>query len=105
MIITTTMTSLPFCGFPTGVSGYQVKKDLKLSPLKYFNQRLSNYTQRFASDPDYKFLNLSLTQDLKLQIQINITMKKVAIQLLKFRLKTFLKESSHLLPMTKLTIS
>ena len=29
--------------------------EIKLSPAKYFNQRLLNFTQMFASDPDYVF--------------------------------------------------
>ena len=48
-----------------------------MRPVKYFNQRLLNYTQIFASNPDYIFFALSVTQQLKLQSQINIAMKKV----------------------------
>ena len=39
--------------FPTGKFGYKVKRNITLSPVKYFNQRLLNYTQKFASDSDY----------------------------------------------------
>lgn len=39
--------------FRTGKFGYKVKRDLKLSPTKYFNQRLLNQKQHFASDSDY----------------------------------------------------
>ena len=38
--------------FPTGKFGYQVKRNVTLSPVKYFNQRLLNYIQKFASDSD-----------------------------------------------------
>ena len=35
---------------PTGKFGYKVKRDIHITPVKYFNQRLLNYTQNFASD-------------------------------------------------------
>ena len=57
--------------------GYKVERKIKLSPVKYFNQRLLNFTQMFASDPDYVFFALSVTQQMKLQSQINIALKKV----------------------------
>ena len=34
--------------FPRGKFGYKVERDIKLSPSKYFNRRLFNYTQLFA---------------------------------------------------------
>ena len=63
--------------FPTGKYGYTVKRDIKLIPVKYFNQRLLNYTQMFASEADYIFYALSVTQELKLNSQINIALKKI----------------------------
>ena len=54
------------CLFPEGKFGYKVERKIKLSPVKYFNQRLLNHTQIFASDPDYIFVALSVTQQLKL---------------------------------------
>ena len=51
---------------------------LLVSPVKYFNQRLLNYKQNFASDADYTFFALSVTQQLNLNSQINIAMKKVS---------------------------
>ena len=65
------------CLFPEKKFGYKVERKIKLSSVKCFNQRLLNYAQIFASDPDYIFFALSVTQQLKLQSQINITMKKV----------------------------
>ena len=41
--------------FPTGKFGYKVERNVKLSPVRYFNQRLLYYTQKFASDADYIF--------------------------------------------------
>ena len=62
---------------PTGKFGYSTDREIKLSPVKYFNQRLLNYTQMFASDSDYIFYAHSVLQQLNLQSRINIAMKKV----------------------------
>uniref|UniRef100_A0A7M5V9S6 ATP-dependent DNA helicase n=2 Tax=Clytia hemisphaerica TaxID=252671 RepID=A0A7M5V9S6_9CNID len=64
--------------FPKGKFGYKVERDVKLSPSKYFNQRLLNEKQNFASDPDYIFYACSVLQQLRLSNQINIAMKKVS---------------------------
>ena len=64
------MLAHPFL-FPTGKFGYTHARDVKLSPCKYFNQRL------LASDPDYIFYAQSVTQHLNLNSCINIAMKKV----------------------------
>ena len=45
--------------------------------VKYFNQRLLNYKQKFAADSDYIFYALSVMLQLNLNSQINIAMKKV----------------------------
>ena len=63
--------------FPTGKYGYKVERETKLSPVKYFNQRLLNYKQKFAADSDYIFYALSVMLQLNLNSQINIAMKKV----------------------------
>ena len=44
--------------FPKGKFGYKVERNVSLSPVKCFNQRLLNYTQKFASDSDYIFLQI-----------------------------------------------
>ena len=62
--------------FPTGKFGFKVDRDVPLSAARYFNQRLLNYTQLFASDSDYIFYALSVTQSLKLISQVNIAIKK-----------------------------
>ena len=61
-----------------GKFGYQVERDVKLSPGKYFNQRLLNYKQTFASCSDYIFFVQFVLQQLKLQNQINIAVKMVS---------------------------
>ena len=63
--------------FPTGKYGYRVEREIKLSPVKYFNQRLLNYKQKFSSDSDYIFYALTVMQQLNLNSQINIAMKKM----------------------------
>ena len=63
--------------FPMSTFGYKVSREIKPSPSKYFNQSLFNYIQLFASDPDYKFFALSVTQHFKFQSQINVRTKKV----------------------------
>ena len=56
--------------FPTGKFGYKVVREIKLSPVKYFNQRLLNYTQRFAADSDYIFFANFVTQQVNLRNRI-----------------------------------
>ena len=63
--------------FSTGKFGFRVERDNKLSPIKYFNQCLLNYKQKFAADSDYIFYALSVTLQLNLNSQINMAMKKV----------------------------
>ncbi|XP_066935952.1 uncharacterized protein [Clytia hemisphaerica] len=63
--------------FPTGKFGYTYNRDEKLSPCRYFNQRLLNYTQKFSSDSDYIFYAQSLLQHLNLNNSINTALKKI----------------------------
>ena len=56
--------------FPTGKFGYQVQRDPPLSPVKYFNQRFLNYTQKFASDSDYIFFAHSVLLKLNLKTKL-----------------------------------
>ena len=64
--------------FPLGKFGFQIKGHTSLSPTKYFNQRLLNYTQKFSSDSDYIFFAHKIMQSVNLNNQINIAMRKVA---------------------------
>ena len=72
--------------FPTGKFGYKVQRNVPLSPVKYFNQRLLNYTQKFASDSDYIFFAHSVMQRIYLNNQINIAMRKVSANTLTARM-------------------
>ena len=64
--------------FPSGKFGYKAKRDIPLSPVKYFNQRLLNYTQRFASNTDYIFFAQYVLQIASLCSSINMAFKKVS---------------------------
>ena len=63
--------------FSTGKFGYKVKHESTLSPIKYFNQRLLNFRQRFASDADYIFFATSIAEQHHLRSSINISLNKV----------------------------
>ena len=63
--------------FPSGRYGYQIEREIPLSPSIYFNRRLLHYSQRFAADSDYIFFAHSVLQKIQLSSQINIAMKKV----------------------------
>ena len=41
--------------FAAGKFSYRVQRDVKLNPVKYFNQRLLHYSQKFAAKSDYFF--------------------------------------------------
>ena len=63
--------------FPTGQYGYKVEREIPLTTMKYFYQRLLHYTQKFASDNDYVFFADTVLQKVQLSSQINIAMKNV----------------------------
>ena len=62
--------------FPTGKLDYKVRRKVPFNPVKYFNQRLFNYSQKFASDTDYIFFARNILQSLSLKKQVNIAMLK-----------------------------
>ena len=69
--------ALPYL-FLTGKFGYKnVQRNINLTPSKYFNQRLLNYKQRFASEADYIFFARSVYQQMNMTSSINIAMQKV----------------------------
>ena len=63
--------------FPERKFSYKPTRVLKLSPVKCFNQRLLNYSQMLASDSDYIFYGLSVTQQLKINSEINTGHTKI----------------------------
>ena len=62
--------------FPTGKFGYQVERDVPLSPAKYFNSRLLNYTGRFANNPEYLFFAQYVTEQKKSSRQYQHSFKE-----------------------------
>ena len=74
-------TNCEVLAFPTllctGKYGYDVDREIRLSPVKYFNQRLLNYKNIFSYCTDYIFYAQFVLQQLNLNSQINIAMKKV----------------------------
>ena len=57
---------------------YTSERETKLSPVKYFNQRLLNHKQIFSSCVDYIFFAQFVLQKLNLNSKINIAMKKIS---------------------------
>ena len=67
--------------FFRGKFRYTFPREHHLTPTRYFNQRLLNFSQTFASNSDYIFFEQSVLQQKNLNDQINIAMKKVTGQL------------------------
>ena len=81
--------------FPTERFGYKVKREVPLSPVKYFNQRLLNFRQSFASDADYILFARSIVEQYHLRSSNNICMHKVqGMQLTAGSVKKFIKSQS-----------
>ena len=66
--------------FPSGRYGYQIEREIPLSPSKYFNHRLLHYSQKFAADSNYTLFVHSVLQKVQFSSQINRTIKKVLKQ-------------------------
>lgn len=52
--------------FPTEKYGYKGQRDIPLSPVKYFNQRLLSCSQKFASDSDCIFFVHSVLHQMQI---------------------------------------
>ena len=63
--------------FPNGKFGYTAERDVKLSPVKYFNARLLHYGGWFATNPEYLFFAQFIMEQKKVSDSINIALKKV----------------------------
>ena len=62
--------------FPKGRFGYTVERDIKLSPIKYFNACLLHYSGKFATNPEYLFFAQFIMEQKKISNSINIALKK-----------------------------
>ena len=63
--------------FPKGRCGYKVEREVKLSPVKYFNARLLHCSGRFATNPEYLFFAQFIIEQKKISDSINIALTKV----------------------------
>lgn len=63
--------------FPEGRFGYKVEREVKLSPVKYFNARLLHYSGGFATNPEYLFFAQFIIEQKKISDSINIALTKV----------------------------
>lgn len=63
--------------FPKGQLGYTVEREIKLSPVKYFNARLLHHSARFATNPEYLFFAQFIIEQKKVSDSINIALKKI----------------------------
>ena len=63
--------------FPKGRFGYTAERDLKLSPVKYFNARLLHYSGKFATSPEELFFAQFIIEQKQMSDSINIALKKV----------------------------
>ena len=63
--------------FPGGKFEYRVECEVPLSPVKYFNQRLLNFKQILAADPDYIVFARSIVEQCHLKSSINIALQKI----------------------------
>lgn len=63
--------------FPKGRFGYTAERQIKLSPVKYFNARLLHNSGRFAKNPEYLFFAQFIIEQKKVSDSINIALKKV----------------------------
>ena len=63
--------------FPKGKYGYSVNREIKLSPVKYFNARLLHHSGRFATNPEYLFFAQFIIEQKKVSHSINIALKKM----------------------------
>ena len=63
--------------FPGSKYEYRVEREVPLSPVKYFNQRLLNFKQILAADPDYIVFARSIVEQCHLKSSINIALQKI----------------------------
>lgn len=64
---------------------------MKLSPGRYFDQRLLSFTLLFASNKNYILKPLSFTEKMKIDNQINVALKKICSD--QFRAKYIFSET------------
>ena len=89
---------------PKGKFGYKSPRDISIIPAQYFNQRLLNFNQYFASDADYIFLlglYTSCTICVHHETLLYLKLKQLGLQqkqlkvILKEQLKGLLQETMY----------
>ena len=66
---------------PDGQFGlHDDRRKIKLTPAKYFSQRILNMNPKFAQDPEYVFMAEQYVERFELERQINIAMLKGSVQ-------------------------
>ena len=76
---------------------FQVAKEVKHSPSKYFNQILLNYSQIFASESDYIFFAPLNMQKVQFTTSVNIALKTAFSPLILSRKVVYRVESLSIL--------
>jgi hypothetical protein len=66
------------CKFPTGNGGLTDERVVKLTPGKYFIQRILNKDKRFASDPNYIFYAQFVTEQKQVRDNISVALRQTA---------------------------
>lgn len=64
--------------FPAGKFGYHIEGEVKLTPSKYFNQRLISYEKAFVSESKYIFIFAHSVYQ-KMNMTGHIAMQKVCL--------------------------
>ena len=64
--------------FPVGRGGMTDDRQVKLTPRKYFVQRLVNKDKRFASDVNYLFFGQFVTEQKQIRDNISVAMRQTA---------------------------
>ena len=64
---------------PSGEFGYRVKRQVTVSPFRYFDQCLLNFVQYFASDADYYIFVSSAVEQSRLKSSINIALHNARV--------------------------
>ena len=63
--------------FPKGMHGYTYQREIKLTPVEYFNARLLHFSGRFATNAEYLFYAQFLIEQKKVSDGINIALRKI----------------------------
>ena len=63
--------------FPKGRFGFTTQRDIKLTPIKYFNACLLHYSGRFSTNPEHLCFGQFIIEQKKVSDDINNAIKKI----------------------------